>query len=52
MLSDEVLDIARRVGGVASASELIRGGARWEDLYQLRDEGALDRAFPRDLPRC
>ena len=29
------------VGGVASASELIRGGARWEDLYRLRDEGAL-----------
>jgi predicted transcriptional regulator of viral defense system len=41
MPSDEVLDIARRVGGVASASELIQGGARWEDLYRLRDEGAL-----------
>lgn len=41
MLSDEVLDIVRRVGGVASASELIQGGARWEDLYRLRDEGAL-----------
>jgi predicted transcriptional regulator of viral defense system len=41
MLSDEILDIARRAGGVASASELIQGGARWEDLYRLRDEGAL-----------
>src|ERR1700690_1297669 len=41
MLSSEVLDIARRVGGVASTSEFIKGGARWEDLYRLRDEGAL-----------
>ncbi len=41
MLSDEILDIARRAGGVSSASELIQGGARWEDLYRLRDEGAL-----------
>jgi predicted transcriptional regulator of viral defense system len=41
MLSSEILDIARRVGGVASTSELINGGARWEDLYRLRDEGAL-----------
>jgi predicted transcriptional regulator of viral defense system len=41
MLSNEILDIARRSGGVASTSELIRGGARWEDLYRLRDEGAL-----------
>jgi predicted transcriptional regulator of viral defense system len=41
MLSDEILDIARRAGGVASASELIQGGARWEDLYRLRDGGAL-----------
>jgi predicted transcriptional regulator of viral defense system len=41
MLSSEILDIARRVGGVASTSEFIKGGARWEDLYRLRDEGAL-----------
>jgi predicted transcriptional regulator of viral defense system len=41
VLADEILDIARHVGGVASASELIQGGARWEDLYRLRDEGAL-----------
>ena len=41
MHSSEILDIARRAGGVASASELTQGGARWEDLYRLRDEGAL-----------
>ncbi len=41
MRPGEILDIARRVGGVASTSELIEGGARWEDLYRLRDEGAL-----------
>lgn len=28
-------------GGVASTSELIKGGARWEDLDRLRDQGAL-----------
>jgi predicted transcriptional regulator of viral defense system len=41
MPSDEVLDIVRRVGGVASASELVKSGVRWEDLYRLRDEGSL-----------
>jgi len=41
MRPGEILDIARHAGGVASASELIRGGARWEDLYRLRDQGAL-----------
>jgi|ERR1022692_3580318 predicted transcriptional regulator of viral defense system len=41
MRSGEILDVARRAGGVASTSELIKGGARWEDLYRLRDEGAL-----------
>jgi predicted transcriptional regulator of viral defense system len=41
MRSDDVLDIARRAGGVASAAEFIAGGARWEDLYRLRDGGAL-----------
>lgn len=33
--------MVRRAGGIASASELTKGGARWEDLYRLRDEGAL-----------
>lgn len=41
MRPDEILDIARHAGGIASASELTKGGARWEDLYRLRDEGAL-----------
>jgi len=29
------------MGGTVSSAELIGGGARWEDLYRLRDEGAL-----------
>lgn len=41
MHSSEVLDLARRAGGIVSASELTKGGARWEDVYHLRDEGAL-----------
>jgi predicted transcriptional regulator of viral defense system len=36
-----VLDIARRAGGISSAGELIERGARWEDLYRLRDRGEL-----------
>jgi predicted transcriptional regulator of viral defense system len=41
MRSSEILDLARGAGGITSASELVEGGARWEDLYRLRDEGAL-----------
>lgn len=41
MRSSKVIDIARRAGGISSASELIEGGARWEDLYRLRDSGEL-----------
>jgi predicted transcriptional regulator of viral defense system len=41
MRSDEILDIARRLGGTVSAAELIGSGARWEDIYRLRDDGAL-----------
>jgi predicted transcriptional regulator of viral defense system len=41
MHPSEILNIARHAGGIASASELTNGGARWEDLYRLRDEGAL-----------
>lgn len=41
MRPSELLDIARRIGGVASAAELIEAGARWEDLYRERDSGAL-----------
>ncbi len=41
MRPSEVIDIARRVGGISSAAELIESGARWEDLYQLRDSCEL-----------
>jgi len=41
MRSSEVLDIARRAGGISSAAKLIESGARWEDLYRLRDNGEL-----------
>ena len=41
MRSSEVLDIARRAGGISSATELIESGARWDDLYRLRDSGEL-----------
>jgi predicted transcriptional regulator of viral defense system len=41
MRPSEVIDIARRAGGISSAAELIESGARWEDLYQLRDSGEL-----------
>lgn len=41
MRPDRIIDIARRMGGTVSAAELIGGGARWEDVYRLRDEGAL-----------
>ena len=39
--SSEVLDIARHTGGISSAAELIERGARWDDLYRLRDSGEL-----------
>jgi len=41
MQASQVLEIARRAGGTVSSAELINGGARWEDLYRLRDAGAL-----------
>lgn len=41
MKPNELLDIARRAGGISSAAELIESGARWEDLYRLRDSGEL-----------
>ena len=41
MRSDQILDIAQRMGGTVSAAELIGSGARWEDVYRLRDDGAL-----------
>lgn len=41
MRPSKVLDIVRRAGGISSAAELIESGARWEDLYRLRDSGEL-----------
>jgi predicted transcriptional regulator of viral defense system len=41
MRPNEVLEIARRAGGISSATELIEKGARWDDLYRLRDSGEL-----------
>jgi predicted transcriptional regulator of viral defense system len=39
--SRAVLDLVEQAGSIASASELTKSGVRWEDLYRLRDEGAL-----------
>lgn len=41
MRLDQILDITRRMGWTVSAAELIGSGARWEDVYRLRDTGAL-----------
>ena len=41
MRPSEVLAIVGRAGGVSSAKELIEDGARWDDLYRLRDSGKL-----------
>lgn len=37
MKDQQVLQTLRAMGGTASASELIDAGARWEDIYRLRD---------------
>jgi predicted transcriptional regulator of viral defense system len=41
MRADRILEIADRAGGTVSSAELIAAGARWEDLYRLRDSGRL-----------
>lgn len=41
MRLERVLELVRTAGGTASSAELIAGGARWQDLYSLRDCGAL-----------
>lgn len=41
MRASRLLGIAHEAGGIASAAELIKNGARWEDLYRLRDSGEL-----------
>jgi hypothetical protein len=42
MRSEQILNLAQRIGGTVSAAELIGGGARWEDVYRLRDDGTLE----------
>jgi predicted transcriptional regulator of viral defense system len=41
MRDAEVIDVVRHAGGVMSSAELVGAGVRWEDLYRLRDAGAL-----------
>lgn len=41
MRPERIVELVERAGGTISSSELIAGGARWEDLYGMRDEGAL-----------
>ena len=41
MRPERVLELVRGSGGTISSAELIAGGARWEDIYALRDGGAL-----------
>lgn len=39
--NEEVLQVVERAGGTISSAALISAGARWEDLYRLRDSGWL-----------
>jgi predicted transcriptional regulator of viral defense system len=41
MRPERVLELARKTGGTITAAELIASGVRWDDLYGLRDGGAL-----------
>jgi predicted transcriptional regulator of viral defense system len=41
MARDAVLNALRDLGGTGSAKQLIQAGARWPDLYRLRDEGEI-----------
>jgi len=41
MRSDRILEITRYAGGTITPAELVEAGARWEDLYRLRDSGQL-----------
>jgi predicted transcriptional regulator of viral defense system len=41
MVRESVLTMVRDAGGTVTAKEAVGGGVRWEDLYRLRDEGAL-----------
>jgi predicted transcriptional regulator of viral defense system len=41
MRPDRIMELVRNTGGTISSAELIAGGARWEDVYGMRDSGAL-----------
>ena len=41
MVRESVLAVVRDAGGTVTAKKAIGDGVRWEDLYRLRDEGAL-----------
>ncbi|HMJ04065.1 MAG TPA: hypothetical protein VK506_14080 [Conexibacter sp.] len=41
MRPERVAGIARHTGGTITSAEAIAAGARWEDLYGMRDSGAL-----------
>jgi predicted transcriptional regulator of viral defense system len=41
MRPERIIELAQSEGGTISSAQLIAGGARWEDLYGMRDSGAL-----------
>jgi predicted transcriptional regulator of viral defense system len=41
MVRESVLAMVRDAGGTVTAKRAVNEGVRWEDLYRLRDEGAL-----------
>ena len=41
MVWESVLAVVRDAGGTVTAKRAVSEGVRWEDLYRLRDEGAL-----------
>jgi predicted transcriptional regulator of viral defense system len=41
MRNRQLMGLLHGMGGTASAGELVDAGARWEDIYRLRDAGEL-----------
>jgi hypothetical protein len=41
MRPERIAESVRSAGGTISSAELIAAGARWEDVYGMRDSGAL-----------
>lgn len=39
--NEEVLQLVQKAGGTISSTALVSAGARWEDVYRLRDERRL-----------